>query len=40
MIDEFPSAEIGDEELAAVKLKASRFHGEWNYRILPSRKKK
>jgi DDE family transposase len=31
---------VTDEELAAVKLKASRFHGEWNYRILPSRKKK
>ena len=31
---------VTDEELAAVKLKASKFHGEWNYRILPTRKKK
>ena len=31
---------VTDEELAAVKLKASGFHGEWNYRVLPSRKKK
>jgi hypothetical protein len=31
---------VTDEELAAVKLKASKFHGEWNYRIFPSRKKK
>jgi hypothetical protein len=31
---------VTDEELAAVKLKASKFHGEWNYRILPSSKKK
>jgi hypothetical protein len=30
---------VTDEELAAVKLKASKFHGEWNYRILPSSKK-
>ena len=31
---------VTDEELAAVKLKPSKFHGEWNYRVLPSRKKK
>jgi hypothetical protein len=31
---------VTDEELAAVRLKPSKFHSEWNYRILPSRKKK
>jgi DDE family transposase len=31
---------VTNEELAAVKLKPSKFHGEWNYRILPSREKK
>ncbi len=31
---------VTDEELAAVKLKPSKFHGEWNYRILPTSTKK
>ena len=31
---------ITDEELAAVNLKHADFHGEWNYQILPARKKK
>jgi hypothetical protein len=31
---------VTDEELAAVNLKRDRFHGEWNYSILPPRKKK
>jgi Rhodopirellula transposase DDE domain len=31
---------VTDEELAAVNLKRDKFHGEWNYSILPSRKKK
>jgi hypothetical protein len=31
---------VTDEELAAVNLKRDKFHGEWNYSILPPRKKK
>jgi hypothetical protein len=31
---------VTDEELAAVNLKRDRFHGEWNYSILPPRGKK
>jgi hypothetical protein len=31
---------ISDEQLAAVNLKRAKFHGEWNYSILPSPKKK
>jgi hypothetical protein len=31
---------VTDEELAAVNLKRDKFHGEWNYCILPPRKKK
>jgi hypothetical protein len=31
---------VSDEELATVHLKPSRFHGDWNYVILPSRRKK
>jgi transposase len=31
---------VTDEELAAVNLKPAPFHGDWNYRILPSRRKK
>jgi hypothetical protein len=27
---------VTDEELAAVHLERDAFHGEWNYRILPS----
>ena len=27
---------VSDEDLAAVKLKRDRFHGDWNYAILPS----
>jgi transposase len=30
---------VTDEELAAVNLKPAPFHGEWNYRILPKRRK-
>ena len=26
---------VTDAELAAVRLKKDRFHGEWNYTILP-----
>jgi hypothetical protein len=31
---------VSDEELAAVNLKHDRFHGEWNYSILPPGQKK
>jgi len=31
---------VADDELAAVNLKRADFHGEWNYQILPARKKK
>ena len=31
---------VTDEELAAINLKRDKFHGEWNYSILPPRKKK
>jgi len=31
---------VTDEELAAVNLRRDKFHGEWNYSILPTRKKK
>jgi hypothetical protein len=30
---------ISDEELAALKLKPAKFHGDWNYALLPVRKK-
>ena len=31
---------VTDEELAAVNLKLATFHGDWNYCILPNRRKK
>ena len=31
---------VTDEELARVKLKPAKFHGDWNYRILPRQTKK
>ena len=31
---------ISDDELAAVNLKRALFHGDWNYCILPRRRKK
>ena len=30
---------VTDEELAALNLKRASFHGEWNYKLLPIRKK-
>jgi len=34
--NEYPSGiKVTDEELAAVLLKPEKFHGNWNYRILP-----
>ena len=30
---------VTDEELAALNLKRANFHGEWNYMLLPTRKK-
>jgi transposase len=38
---EYPTGiKVSDEELAAVKMEPNDFHGNWNYRICPSRKKK
>ena len=31
---------VSDDELAAVRMEPNDFHGNWNYRICPSRKKK
>lgn len=31
--------EVSDAELAALKIKRARFHGDWNYTLLPTRKK-
>jgi hypothetical protein len=31
---------VTDDELAAVNLKRAVFHGDWNYQILPTRRKK
>ena len=37
---EYPTGiKVSDEELAAVKMEPNDFHGNWNYRIGPSRKK-
>ena len=30
---------VTDEELAALNLKRANFHGEWNYKLLPPRRK-
>jgi hypothetical protein len=29
---------IADEEYAAINIKPHKFHGEWNYTILPQNK--
>jgi len=35
-ISDYPTGiKVTDEELAAVKLKRAKFHGEWNYTISP-----
>ena len=31
---------VSDAELAAVNMKRASFHGDWNYTLLPTRKKK
>jgi hypothetical protein len=31
---------VSDRELAAVNLKRAQFHGEWNYTLSPTRKKR
>jgi hypothetical protein len=31
---------VSDEELSAINLKRAQFHGEWNYTLLPTRKKR
>ena len=34
----YPSGiEVSDAQLAAVRIRRARFHGEWNYTILPNR---
>ena len=30
---------VSDEELAALKIKRAKFHGDWNYALLPARNK-
>jgi hypothetical protein len=30
-----PGIKVSDEELGRVHLKRNKFHGEWNYAILP-----
>jgi hypothetical protein len=32
--------QVSDQELAAVNLKRAHFHGEWNYTLFPTRKKR
>jgi hypothetical protein len=32
--------EVSDEEFNAIKIKLHKFHGEWNYTILPQKKNK
>lgn len=35
-LDHYPTGiKISDDQLAKVQIKADRFHGEWNYQILP-----
>ena len=35
--NQYPSGvKVTDEELSAVLLKPEKFHGEWNYNILPN----
>ena len=37
--NEYPTGvKVSDEELAAVRIRRSRFHGDWNYVVLPIRK--
>jgi hypothetical protein len=31
---------VSDRELDAVNLKRAQFHGDWNYTLLPSHKRK
>ena len=31
---------VSDDELARVSLQPEKFHGDWNYRIVPTYKKK
>jgi hypothetical protein len=31
---------VSDDELAAINLEMADFHGDWNYRVYPARKKR
>jgi hypothetical protein len=31
---------VTPQEFAAIRLQTDKFHGDWNYRILPNPKKK
>ena len=34
--DSYPTGiKVSDEELAALKIKRAKFHGDWNYALLP-----
>jgi len=35
-----PGVEISDEEFDAINIKHHKFHGEWNYKIVPHMKNK
>jgi hypothetical protein len=34
-----PGIKVSDAELAAINLKRDEFHGEWNYRVTPKKKR-
>lgn len=36
--NEYPDKlKVTDEELAVVNIRRNKFHGEWNYKIIPTR---
>ena len=38
--DQYPTGiKVTDAELASLNLKPDNFHGDWNYTVLPARKK-
>jgi hypothetical protein len=35
-VNTYPTGiKVSDEELAAVRIKKDKFHGDWNYTLLP-----